>query len=681
MLCLYSRKQLEHSIRLTLVFVLIIPLLLASKQTAQAATSVGGPIITDTTWTLENSPYIVTASVVVSAGVTLTIQPGVTVKFDNGYSLQVNGGLIAQGTALQPIAFTSNQASPAPDDWGGILFTGTAIPTTVDADGNYLSGSILKYCSVKYGGQNVDAAITAHSLLIDHCTVENNEAQGIDNSGIAGEPSWTTNNTIRYNTPLFHPYYGLIVSDGMVIGNTISDNSRQGAYIGSNVLVQNNTVTQNGLDGISVKQASSGIDILSNAISSNGGRGIAITYSGQNITIRENNITRNLGGIYIGGYPVSSSNILISHNDILYNMDIEDGGAGIYISESIYITISENTIDGNSAREGGSAKKGGGILLFKSNNISVLNNVITRNIDQGVCGGICSEGWVNSSVISDNIIVGNIGGGILVSDGDNIIDGNIIASNTLGWGIRATNITYSSISCYIRNNVIINNSAYLNYAHGAGAFIQNCAEFSHNLVLGNVGSATASSGGLEIDGTPEVHYNSFYGNLPFDVTVVSSNNISGTHNYWGTVNSADILAHVVDRHDNTSLGEFLYDPYLLEPSPDTPFPPPLGLVGNFLNDSVSLSWQPLPIFETGWGYKVYYDNDSFIPPFEGMGLTEGDSPINVGDQTTFTLSGLDSKKDYYITVTAYDNEGRESWYSNILVQRGGYRIYLSLVGK
>ena len=211
--------------------------------------------------------------------------------------------------------------------------------------------------------------------------------------------------------------------------------------------------------------------------------------------------------------------------------------------------------------------------------------------------------------------------------------------------------------------------------------IYNCAEFSHNLVIGNVGSAMATSGGLEINGTPEVHFNTLYGNIPFDVTIVSSSNISGTNNYWATANSLDILAHVIDWHDDISLGEFLYEPYLLEPSPDTPFPPPLGLVGDFLVDHVNLSWQPLPIFETGWGYMVYYDNDSFLPPFEGTGLNEGDSPINVSDQTNFTLSGLDSKKDYYITVTAYDNDGHESWYSNILIQRGGYQLYLPLVDK
>ena len=37
------------------------------------ATDVGGPITSDTTWTLSSSPYIVTDSVTVADGVTLTI--------------------------------------------------------------------------------------------------------------------------------------------------------------------------------------------------------------------------------------------------------------------------------------------------------------------------------------------------------------------------------------------------------------------------------------------------------------------------------------------------------------------------------------------------------------------------------------------------------------------------------
>jgi len=39
--------------------------------------------------------------------------------------------------------------------------------------------------------------------------------------------------------------------------------------------------------------------------------------------------------------------------------------------------------------------------------------------------------------------------------------------------------------------------------------------------------------------------------------------------------------------------------------------------------------------------------------------------------------GNHGNKDCYLTVTAYDDEGHESWYSNMEWRRGGYWIYLS----
>src|SRR5438105_1208387 len=73
---------------------------------ARAVTNVSGMINQDTTWSLANSPYVVTGSVTVAAGVTLTIEAGVVVKFP-GTSLYVDGTLLAQGTTSQPIVLTS----------------------------------------------------------------------------------------------------------------------------------------------------------------------------------------------------------------------------------------------------------------------------------------------------------------------------------------------------------------------------------------------------------------------------------------------------------------------------------------------------------------------------------------------------------------------------------------------
>ena len=86
--------RLLGSLRLA---VITLSLLLAflSNTPVSAGTSVSGTISSDEEWKLADSPFQVTGNVVVSSGVTLTIEPGVTVKFDSGKALQIRGELVA----------------------------------------------------------------------------------------------------------------------------------------------------------------------------------------------------------------------------------------------------------------------------------------------------------------------------------------------------------------------------------------------------------------------------------------------------------------------------------------------------------------------------------------------------------------------------------------------------------
>jgi hypothetical protein len=96
----------------------------------------------------------------------------------------------------------------------------------------------------------------------------------------------------------------------------------------------------------------------------------------------------------------------------------------------------------------------------------------------------------------------------------------------------------------------------------------------------------------------------------------------------------------------------------------SPVPIPVNLRADWHDYWVSLEREPIPSSTTGYGYKVYYDSDASGPPYDGTGLTEGDSPIAVGDLTTAALRGLAEDTAYYATVTAYEVLGREGWYSN-----------------
>src|ERR1022692_3236565 len=122
-----------------------------------AQTNVSGGIYSNTTWTLANSPYIVTDTVVVFPNVTLTIEPGVTMKFDNNIEIEIRQGqLIANGTSIDSITFTSNSNSPIAGIYPGIYL-----------DGGNLTSSI-RYCSFYYAATGLND-ITSDTLTVSNC--------------------------------------------------------------------------------------------------------------------------------------------------------------------------------------------------------------------------------------------------------------------------------------------------------------------------------------------------------------------------------------------------------------------------------------------------------------------------------------------------------------------------------
>lgn len=142
----------------------------ATSNRLPGDTIVGGTIVTDTTWVRTLSPYIVTYQIAVAAGATLTIEPGVEVRFADILSrldIQSGGGLIANGTVTQPITFTSNAASPNKGDWHAI---------------QVLSGGSaqLSRCDISYGGR-FEAALQVRSsdVQVRDCRIHDNSTSGV----------------------------------------------------------------------------------------------------------------------------------------------------------------------------------------------------------------------------------------------------------------------------------------------------------------------------------------------------------------------------------------------------------------------------------------------------------------------------------------------------------------------
>jgi hypothetical protein len=160
-----------------------------------------------------------------------------------------------------------------------------------------------------------------------------------------------------------------------------------------------------------------------------------------------------------------------------------------------------------------------------------------------------------------------------------------------------------------------------------------------------------------------LHNNNIYNNYPYDFTVRSSRDISGTLNYWGSIASVDILSQVYDWYDDLGRGRLFYIPYSQDPDPNSPVPPPTNPHIVSINESVYIDWDPVPSTTTGYGYKVHYQMFLTGPPYNGTGLPQGDSPIDVGNASEIVLTDL-INGHYFVAITTYDNLGRDSWYTN-----------------
>ncbi|WP_074407054.1 hypothetical protein [Aquimarina megaterium] len=125
--------------------------------------------------TLESSEvYELRGGVSVVDGVTLTIEAGTKIiAGDVGgvfsyLAIEQGAKIIAEGTAAQPIVFTSNKSTPNPGDWGGLLLAGKApinrgtTATTEVANLTYGgtdpadNSGILRYVRLEYTGGKIN---------------------------------------------------------------------------------------------------------------------------------------------------------------------------------------------------------------------------------------------------------------------------------------------------------------------------------------------------------------------------------------------------------------------------------------------------------------------------------------------------------------------------------------------
>ncbi|AEE49027.1 CARDB domain-containing protein [Haliscomenobacter hydrossis] len=215
------------------VFVTIL-LMIYIVQKFQAQTTVNTTINNNTVWTTAGSPYLVGSSASIATGATLTIQPGVVVKFINDLDdFIVNGNIVAQGTSAQPIVFSSSKD----DQYGGDSNKDGTATRPTDRDwrsilikANNGAGSIFSNCLFRYGGYYFNSSATIEiegsNATISECTFFNVNKAILVRQG--GKPSVSK---CRFENVT-------------IMAITIS--------LGSEPLLAENTYVKNGINGLGI---------------------------------------------------------------------------------------------------------------------------------------------------------------------------------------------------------------------------------------------------------------------------------------------------------------------------------------------------------------------------------------------------------------------------------------------
>ena len=466
-------------------------------------------ISTDTTWTVSGSPYYVKNNVIVRYGATLTIEPGVRVKFMVGRELimVVQGQLIARGTADSMIYFESGNTSSA-ELWSSIRFETGSVGAVYDDAGYYKRGSIFEYCIIKDSGRGtVDGAIECLKKAvpyINYCEIKNNKVRSVYFSP-ESEQYMKIENSKFSNNVSGGPYLSGATT-AILNNNTFSGNSKgrdgAGAYIyAKTAILNNNTFSDNIANGI--------------------------------IKTRD----RKGGGAYIHATTAILSNNVFNSNSnsgkgISGDRAPDRMGGGAYI-EAKTATLTNNTFSGNSISGDSNDESGGGAYI-EATTATLTNNIFSDNSNSG-------SGNITSGIKYRK------GGGAYISATTATLTNNIFSGNSCG----VQNKSGLGVAVYIAANVTrVTNCTFKENEIARN----NCVSIFMKYIGNKPSSQFVRCNFLDTKEYQIYNYNSF-----------GTPDVHATENWWGTSVEAPITDKIYDFFYDSTKGFIHYRPYFKSP--------------------------------------------------------------------------------------------------------------------
>jgi VCBS repeat-containing protein len=411
---------------------LILNLFILLATVTFAQTNVSGAISSDATWSLINSPYIVTNNVVVEDGTTLIIEAGVTINVNSGLYIQNEGIITAIGTESNKITFQSNETTPAKEDWIGINIRPTG-GSIIDENQDYSSGSQFKYVKIKHA--EIGLYVYNTGLHISNCEFSDNK-------------------------------YGLEIraTDGVVIDN--SNFSANNVGIWSEYQASGDDT----IDNISNT-------FIKNSAFSNNAAGMDLNLNQRefsNLNITKNNINDNNTGISFGGgeYGPKVHSVLINeniiHNNSNYGVNLESVfETGTADPNNYVLEFTKNILLNNNLNIGRSYSY---ITDSPDPKFKIHKNIFKNNIETISC--ISFDGWAADSK-GDHLFTQNT----LISTGKNISIGTVhpyFASNlTFNYNLLENSGNNNIIDIIDGSGNTFNNNNFIKPSSNSSYYIKN----------------------------------------------------------------------------------------------------------------------------------------------------------------------------------------------------------------
>lgn len=315
----------------------LIAFFLTAACSAYSQTSVSGGIYQNTTWTLAGSPYIVTGSIVVFPGKTLTIEPGIEIRIDNqssnGIYIEARGGISMIGAPTNPIKVRT-MVDTANIGWIGFKSM-TSLGGSISANYFQISNAVKPF---DFEGSN-------NNITYSNCMFANNE------QAIRVDSSVTLNNcSFRKNGVALYGWSNFSINNCSFIDNGIGIN----AYA-TNFQMVNSTFDANDT-GVTFSSFVFNPMTIENCTFNMNGKGIDQANNGEirNCSFTFNNIGIDYAydcSIYDNAFNDNDTGLTVSFESVVTNNNISTNGTGISVinlsSASVQPIIMNNEICSN----------------------------------------------------------------------------------------------------------------------------------------------------------------------------------------------------------------------------------------------------------------------------------------------------------------------------------------------